>query len=80
MQALVAFLGDSPDVAVVEDVAVSMAGMLQPASYLRPALITSLQAKLRNQCIIICTKMTNTLNTPDPINCTPSLLLLRWRQ
>lgn len=49
MQALVAFLGDSPDVAVVEDVAVSLAGMLQPASYLRPALITSLQAKLRNQ-------------------------------
>lgn len=45
-QALVAFLGDSPDAALVEDFAVSLAGMLQPASLLRPALITTLQVRL----------------------------------
>ena len=43
VQALVAFLGDCSDIAVVEDVAVSLAGMMQPASYLRRALTTSLQ-------------------------------------
>ena len=43
-QPLVAFLGDSPDGALVEDCAVSLAGMLQEGSLLRPALISTLQA------------------------------------
>lgn len=51
-QALVAFLGDSPDVAVVEDVAVSLAGMLQPASYLRPALLNTLMVRPRKHILL----------------------------
>ena len=45
-----AFLGDSPDSALVEDCAVSLAGMLQPASFLRPALISTLQAREHSLC------------------------------